>query len=193
MKKTLVSIIAVTVTCLCCVVGSTFAWLVARANPISNTFTVGNVDIMLSDQTAPHKIMVPGATYTENQTVTVLAGSEDCWIFVHAHEENWAFVDTRDGNHSSDFISFDYAEGWTLLEDTIDVYYRKVTSSAESQAFPIIKNNTITVNPNTTKAQYDTINTDKLPTITFTAYAVQCIGFDTPALAWEEAKKLGFI
>ena len=143
MKKTLVSIIAVTVTCLCCVVGSTFAWLVARANPISNTFTVGNVDIMLSDQTAPHKIMVPGATYTENQTVTVLAGSEDCWIFVHAHEENWTFVDTPDGNHSSNFISFDYAEGWTLLEDTIDVYYRKVTSSAESQAFPIIKNNTI--------------------------------------------------
>ena len=182
MKKTLATAIAVMLTCFTCLIGTTFAWMIAQTDPINNSFTIGDINIMLRDSTSTNKTMVPGATLTENQTVTVLENSEDCWLFIHAHKHN----------EFDKYLSFEYAEGWTKLEGSIDVYWRRVDSSTEAQVFGLIKDETVYVNSDLTKEDFAEIDSNTLPTLTFTAYAVQRIGFPTPADAWVEAEKLGF-
>ena len=63
-------------------VGGTLAWLTDKTDPVTNTFTVGNVDITLAETTGKTYKMVPGQTITKYPKVTVEAGSEECWLFV---------------------------------------------------------------------------------------------------------------
>ena len=198
MKKFIIPIISVVLIC-CCLVGTTYAWIVAKADPIINTFTAGNINISLSDTTTGNMTMVPGARLSENSKAIVNAGSEDCWLFVKIHK-----------SHSFDtFMSYMIADGWEpLIEGTddgsdadltndYDVYYRMVLHSDSDQSFKILRPESgttggeILVNPEVTKAQLDTVNTQNYPTLTFTAYAVQRLLFGTAADAWVEAVKLG--
>ena len=71
------------------VIGGTLAWLVAETPAVTNTFTVGNIDITLTETAAtaennyaPSFKMVPGATIAKDPVVTVVKGSEACWLFV---------------------------------------------------------------------------------------------------------------
>ena len=180
MKKTLISVIAIVLTCFC-LIGTTFAWLVTKSDPIVNTFTSGNINISLSEQTATNTKIVPGATLTEKPQAIVRANSEDCWLFVKV--EKTANFDT--------FLTYKIADGWTQLGENTGVYYRQVSSSTEDQTFGILNNNVITAKTEPTKEMYDSINSANYPTLSFTAYAVQLLGFENqPALAWEEAKNL---
>ena len=94
MKKTLITI-ALTVLAGLCVVGTTLAFLVDKTDPIVNTFTVGNVDIELTETdgngnnvTGNEYKLIPGHTYTKDPTVTVKKGSEACWLFVKVDPAN---------------------------------------------------------------------------------------------------------
>lgn len=69
-----------------CAVGGTLAWLTSSPDPITNTFTIGNVKIELDETDAEYK-MVPGHTINKDPVVTVKAGSEDCYVFVEVTEE----------------------------------------------------------------------------------------------------------
>ena len=178
MKKTLLTI-ALTVLVCGCIVGSTYAWLVAKTEPLVNTFTAGNISITLKETTGSEYKMVPGATITKDPTVTVVGGSEDCWLFVKV--EKTIGFDT--------YLTYGIADGWTELES--GVYYREVVASANDQPFSVLSGNTVTVNKEGTKAAYNAITSSgNLPKLTFTAYAVQKLGFDTAGKAWEEAKTL---
>lgn len=65
--------------------GATLAWLTDKTETITNTFTVGNVDISLEETTSDYK-MVPGNTIAKDPKITVEAGSEACWLFVKIDE-----------------------------------------------------------------------------------------------------------
>lgn len=78
-KKSIALLVAVSMI-VGCVIGGTLAWLTATTRPVTNTFTVGNVDITLAETTANYK-MVPGNTIDKDPTVTVRAKSEACWLF----------------------------------------------------------------------------------------------------------------
>ena len=179
MKKTLLTI-ALTVLVCGCIVGTTYAWLVDKTDPLVNTFTAGDINITLEETTeAEDYKMVPGATITKDPTVTVVGGSEDCWLFVKV--EKTIGFDT--------YLTYGIADGWTALES--GVYYREVVASANDQPFSVLSGNTVTVNTEGTKAAYNAITSSgNLPKLTFTAYAVQKLGFDTAGKAWEEAKTL---
>lgn len=179
MKKTLISVIAIVLTCFC-LIGTTFAWLVTKSDPVVNTFTSGNINISLSKQTATNHKIVPGATLTEKPQATVEADSEDCWLFVKI--EKTANFDT--------FLAYEIAEGWTQLGENTGVYYLQVLTSTEDQTFGILKGDVINAKTEPTKEMYDSINSDNYPTLTFTAYAVQLLGFASADSAWEEAKNL---
>lgn len=57
--------------------GGAIAWLTATTGTVTNTFTVGNIDIDLTETTTDYK-MVPGNTIAKDPKVTVKAGSEAC-------------------------------------------------------------------------------------------------------------------
>lgn len=168
-KKTLALVLALTLL-VAGVVGGTLAWLTDQTAEVKNTFTVGDINIDLTETNKDYK-MVPGNTIAKDPTVTVKANSEACWLFVKVTEsEN---LDT--------FITYAIAEGWTKLQD--GVYYREVPASAADQTFSVLAGNTVTVKSDVTKTMLKTAKTDA-PTLTFKAYAVQKDNVASASDAW---------
>ena len=157
-KKTLALVLALTLL-VAGVVGGTLAWLTDRTAEVKNTFTVGDINIALTETTRDYK-MVPGNKLDKNPTVTVKANSEACWLFVKVTESE----------NLKDFITYAIAEGWTELQD--GVYYREVPASNADQTFPVLAGNAVTVKDTVTKEML-TAKDFANPTLTFKAYAVQ--------------------
>lgn len=168
-KKTLALVLALTLL-VAGVVGGTLAWLTDQTAEVKNTFTVGDINIGLTETTTDYK-MVPGNTIAKDPTVTVKANSEACWLFVKVTEsEN---LDT--------FITYAIAEGWTELQD--GVYYREVPASNADQTFSVLADNAVTVKSDVTRTMLETAKTDA-PTLTFQAYAVQKDNVASASDAW---------
>lgn len=178
--KTLIVALAVMLV-IGCAVGGTLAWLTDTTNQVTNTFTVGNIDISLAETKTDFK-MVPGATIDKDPKVTVKARSEACWLFVKVTESD----------NLDSFISYTIASGWTELTGVAGVsgvYYREVadlSTSTTDEVYSVLANDQVTVNENVTKDMMDAITagTAANPTLTFKAYAVQRAGVATAAEAW---------
>lgn len=170
-KKTLALVLALTLL-VAGVVGGTLAWLTDQTAEVKNTFTVGDINIGLTETTADYK-MVPGNTIAKDPTVTVKANSEACWLFVKVTES----TDLKD------FITYAIAEGWTALPGVDGVYYREVPASAADQPFSVLKGDAVTVNSDVTKEML-TAKDFANPTLTFKAYAVQKDNVASASDAW---------
>lgn len=155
-----------------CVAGGTVAWLVAKTEPVVNTFTYGNIDIALAENTGNDYKIIPGKDIPKDPTVTVKGGSEDCWLFVKV-EQPIAFATG---------VSYEIAEGWTMLED--GVYYREVSKADTDSEYYVLKENKVTVSSALTKE--DIAKVGGSPTLTFTAYAVQQENIADAATAWSK-------
>ena len=175
-KKTLALVLALTLL-VAGVVGGTLAWLTDQTAEVKNTFTVGDINIGLTETTADYK-MVPGNTIAKDPTVTVKANSEACWLFVQV---------TKSENLDT-FISYDIADDWTALPGVDGVYYREVPASTADQTFSVLADDAVTVKSNVTKTMLETAKTDA-PTLTFKAYAIQKDHFATADAAWAEVSK----
>ena len=173
-KKTLALVLALTLL-VAGVVGGTLAWLTDRTAEVKNTFTVGDINIDLTETTADYK-MVPGNTIAKDPTVTVKANSEACWLFVQVTESE----------NLNNFITYTIANGWTKLQD--GVYYREVPASAAGQTFSVLAGDAVTVKSDVTRTMLETAKTDA-PTLTFQAYAIQRDHFATADAAWAEVSK----
>ena len=178
-KKILVACLCVALAVLT-IAGTTLAYLTAKTDAVVNTFTVGNIDITLTETTTNFK-MVPGSTIAKDPKVTVKANSEACWLFVKVEEST----------NLDSFISYTIASGWTALTGVDGVYYREVAATTTDTSFDVLVNNQVTVKDTVTKPMMDAITkgTDTNPTLTFTAYAIQKAGFTTVADAWTEVSK----
>lgn len=175
-KKTLALVLALTLL-VAGVVGGTLAWLTDQTVEVKNTFTVGDINIGLTETTTDYK-MVPGNTIAKDPTVTVKANSEACWLFVKVTES----TDLKD------FITYAIAEGWTALPGVDGVYYREVPASAADQTFSVLAGDAVTVKSDVTRTMLETAKTDA-PTLTFKAYAIQKDHFATADAAWAEVSK----
>ena len=185
--KRAVALIAMLVLALCIGIGGTYAWLTDNTPSITNTFTVGNIDIELAETKTNFK-MVPGTEIEKDPKVTVKANSEACWLFVKVEEST----------NLRSYIDYDIASGWTELtgvDGVNGVYYRKVEASSSDQTFSVLDGDKVTVKNSVTKGMMDQLSATVSPapvqpTLTFTAYAVQKSGFeDDVAGAWAEAIK----
>lgn len=178
MKKILALVLAFVL-----VIGATVAGTLAYLKDeetVVNTFTVGNIDIKLEETTTDYKI-VPGVDIPKDPKVTVLGGSEDCYLFVQVTEENW---------NSKLTYSADTEEGWQALTGVPNVYYQVVTSGPDDQAFDFLTEDKVKVDATMTKAEVDAIRTSgNYPKLTFTAYAIQQAGFADANAAWTEVSK----
>lgn len=183
-KKSIALLVAVSMI-VGCVIGGTLAWLTATTGPVTNTFTVGNVDITLAETTTDYK-MVPGNTIDKDPKVTVEKDSEACWLFVKVGK----------GNDFDTYMTYTMAAGWVQLMFDKDgnpltdlVYYRDVPSSTTDTVFSVLANDQVTVKDSVTKGMMDDIKngTTSAPTLTFTAYAVQKDNVADAADAWAKA------
>lgn len=175
--KKLLAAVSVLTILVCCASGS-LAWLTARSAPSVSEFSVGKIDLTLTDDTNnTAAVLIPGAPAVCDPRVTVTGGSVDCWLFV--------CVDAANG--AEECLDWTPADGWIKLESTTEtVYYREVKTSSGDQAFQVIKDGTLTVSSDLTGTELAGMNAPKL---TFTAYAFQCAGFEEPADAWAQIKK----
>lgn len=182
MKKALFIMLSAALI-VCTTVAGTLAWLTDTTAPVVNTFTVGDINITLTESENLDLKMVPGRTITKDPKVTVKAGSEACWLFVKVE---------KSGNFDS-FMTFEIANGWTELTEGSGVYYRNVgdksADGATDEPFPVISGNKVTVKNTVTKADLKGLTEATYPTLTLTAYAVQRAGFENAADAWAEASK----
>lgn len=180
-KKGIVFIVAI-VACLALAVGGVYMWLTDSTESETNTFTVGNIDIALAETTTDYK-MVPGNDIAKDPTITVEANSEDCYLFVKVDESS----------NFDDFMTYAMADGWTALSGVTGVYYQEVSAATTDQAFQVLAGDTdhlscangkVTVKDEVTKTMMDELTDATLPTLTFTAYAVQQANVADAAAAW---------
>ena len=168
--------------------GATFAWLTATSDTVVNTFTYGDINITLEENTGSDYKIIPGVDIEKDPLVTVLAKSEACWLFVKVEEENWPELTyvNKDGKAVRK-VNYDIADGWTKGDGTnnipANVYYREVAANDANQEFPVLKDNKITVSNTLTKINIKDISTTT-PKLSITAYAIQKDGMDTAAKAW---------
>ena len=185
-KKTFVLLLAL-VLIAGAAVGGTLAWLTDTTDAVQNTFTTSNIEIELDESDNLDLKMIPGWTITKDPKVTVIAGSEKCYLFVKIEKSS----------NFDNFMTYTVAADWTPLNDTNNdgvaddgVYYRVVEASDADQEFAVLKDNQVTVKVTVTKADMEALKAANatLPTLTFTAYATQYMssneGNFTPADAW---------
>ena len=178
------ALIAAIVLVIGCTAGGTVAWLVSKPDPITNVFTVGDINATLTETKTEFKI-VPGVNIAKDPVATVTANSEDCYLFVKLTEENWPTFTEATEAGTTRKVKYEIEEGWTKLED--GVYYREVTKSGTAdQAFHVLKNDQVTVSNTLTKENVDAIT--GTPELTVAVYAVQKEGMGSAADAWETAK-----
>ena len=158
-----------------CALGGTVAWLVAKSDPVVNTFTYGDININLEETTGSSYKIIPGVDIAKDPKVTVEADSEACWLFVKV-EETGTFVDGK--------VTYSVADGWTALTGQPGVYYREVGAVTADTDFYVLKDNVVKVSDTLTKEDIKGITTQ--PTLTFTAYAVQKDGIADAATAWSK-------
>lgn len=161
-------------------IGGTVAWLTAKTDPVTNTFTYGDINIALAETTGENYKIIPGVDIAKDPKVTVKANSEACWLFVKVEEQNWPELVEADGKTKK--VSYSIAEGWKHLEGC--VYYREVNAVKADTSFDVLDGNKVTVSGNLTKVDINGIITT--PKLIFTAYAVQKDGIANVDLAWEK-------
>lgn len=193
--KSKLFIVTISILSVCSfLIGTSVAWLSSKTDEVINTFTYGDINIKIEETdtkdndnnefTNEYK-MLPGNKITKDPKVTVLASSEDSYLFIEITEsENF-----------KDFMTYEIAEGWTLLEGTKNVYVREVTKSDKDQEFYVLKDNTVIVKESVTKAMLNDLDKDgqtNYPTLSFIAYAVQrdskIAAIETAKEAWSIAK-----
>lgn len=165
-----------------CVTGGTLAWLTATTDEVTNTFTVGDINIELTESENLDLKMIPGYTIAKDPMVTVKANSEKCYLFVKL---------TKSNNFDS-FMTFETATGWNAVSGQTGVYYRIVEASGSDQDFDVLENNQVSVLETVTKPDMNALSSNNYPTLTVQAAAVQFNKNNTESFTVAEAYAQAF-
>lgn len=179
-------------------IGGSLAWLVAKSDTVTNTFSVGNITIELKEHalvngeldanteviTADTYKVLPGTEQPKDPFVRIAANSEACYVFVQIKETN------NTASDSLKYVTWAIADGWTQLGTTtngVSTYYRTTNYSTSNKAetYGILDKNKVAYSSGLTKAMIDSLNTNK-PTLTFKAFAVQAEAAAEASAAWNE-------
>jgi len=176
MKKRTVALLMACMIMVGAAAGGTIAWLTAQSATVVNTFTIGEVEITLTETdaldqgggqfTKSFKVS-PGEDITKDPKVTVLAGSEACYLFVRIQESD-QFTDLKTASK----LNYAIAAGWNSVDGHDGYYYRKVDAIAEdapAAEFPVLLNNLVEVGDDIVNADVD----GETVTLTFSAAAIQ--------------------
>lgn len=187
MKKTLTMVLAFALI-FALGIGATLAWLTATSDTVTNTFTIGDINIELKEheydpdtkdlletevtENDNYKY-VPGDTLPKDPFVRVKAGSEDCWLFVKVTESNNTVAV---GATSVKVIEYAVDTSvWEKVPGQTNVWFKKVSANdvaTAAKTYSILSNNQVTVSEKVTKDMVAGLTTNKAA-LTFEAYAIQ--------------------
>lgn len=128
-KKGLALVLALALMVVGAVAG-TLAWLTAKSDTVTNTFTTSDITVKLEEKKGTAATggkefkMIPGYAIPKDPTATVLPGSEECFLFVKLDKS--ANFDT--------YLEYTIADDWTRLTGegiTDTVYYRTVEGGSD--------------------------------------------------------------
>lgn len=173
MKKRIILLILAVVCILAAGAETVIAYFSSLSGPVINTFTVGDVNIALTETTGQSYLLVPGATVEKDPVATVRKGSEACYLYVKLE---WR------GN-LDDYVTYQLADGWYPLGGIDGVYYRAVEHAAVDMNYPVLDNDQLTVTNTLTKETMATVDQNECQLIV-TAYAIQSLGMESPADGW---------
>ena len=192
-----------------CMVGGTLAWLIATTDPVENTFVAGNINIVLQEHTVDlvtGKInsalagtadeftptgnknvkLLPGRVIDKDPTVTVLAGSEPCYVRMYMiidygeqADGKYVYEDTAGWfNINSSWIPGEYmidsVNGAALGHILEFTYTDVVDASNDVVKLPALFTE-ITIPSNLTSEQYTSLAECSVVVV---AQAVQAAGFN---------------
>lgn len=205
MKKKIVALCLCIALAVVAIGGATLAYFTDKTDTVTNTFTVGKVDIELwehaydatTNTLSQTKKMdgtvgklgnsyhiVPGVDLPKDPTVVVKGGSDACWLFVKVTAAGWPANQTFYTLKTTD------ADGWTQGDGTNipdDVYYRAVPATTTDTTFGLLTGDKVVIPTTVTAADVASMTN---VTLTFTAYAIQQTGFENNAVAaWTEVSK----
>ena len=181
-KKGLAMVLALVLLAVCAVSG-TLAWLTAKSDTVTNTFTTSDITVKLKETTGDEYQMIPGYTISKDPKAWVVAGSVDCYLFVKL--EKSANFDT--------YLTYEMADGWAQVPGVSNVYYRTVNSTqmssdnGDTNSYPVIKGNTVTVKGTVTKEMMSGLTAETYPTLKITAYASQLNSTNNTPFTVEQA------
>ena len=183
-KKGLAMVLALVLLAVCAVSG-TLAWLTAKSDTVVNTFTTSDIEVKLEETKGTTVTggkefkMIPGYDLEKDPKATVLAGSEECYLFVKLDKST----------NFDDFLTYEMAEGWTLVPNETNVYFRKVLTADIGTAYSVLKGDQVTVKGSVTKEQMNALDAAGAakPTLTITAYASQLLKNATETFSASEA------
>lgn len=201
MKKKTLTIAIALVLVVALAVGATYAYLTAKTEAVTNTFTVGTVIENGKFVLKEHKVEYKQAdgTYdytkkdnakeeTDSNTYSQLAPKmvvpKDPFISFRAEVKNPAYVFVEICNTTNGQIEYTVADGWTELDNVtgknngvVYAYNTKVVGNQIAD-LPILSGDTVTVKETATATNLSGA------TLTFYGYLCQATGFDTPAAAF---------
>jgi len=196
-KKILVMVAALALTA-AIAVGGTLAYLTSTTETVENTFTVGKVKITLDEAVADEYgvvedyddrtdgneyKLIPGHNYKKDPTVHVVAGSEECYLFVEV-------VNGISGIEADTTVADQMAaKGWTQVEGNIYVYNETVDAREAEEPIDVVVFEEFTLADDADVASYADDEGNVTANITIKAYAVQADGFEdsTAAEIWDAA------
>lgn len=182
MKKKTVALLLALVLVFGVAAGGTLAWLTAQTSAVTNTFTVGDINITLTetDTVNGNKSfqLIPGTEYSKDPKVSV-TGNVDCYLFVRFDEINnpAAYL-----NYTSTLTA---GNGWTQGDNEnglpANVWYREVGANDDVKEWELLANNKVTVKETVVKTGTDTAGTSNVampsaesqPVLKYQAAAVQ--------------------
>ena len=163
-KKKVLALLLAMVLVVVGVAAGTLAWLTAKSDTVTNTFTTSDIKVELTETNETYK-MIPGYDIHKDPKAKVLSGSEECFLFVKLEKSA----------NFGDFMTYAMADGWTALTGVDGVYYREVKTADIGTAYSVLKDDKVTVKGTVTKGMMNEIDngTAAKPTLKITAYASQ--------------------
>ena len=213
LKKTLV-LVCCAALLVCISVGATLAYLTSKTDVVQNTFTVGDVEIILDETDvdlygvkdgetrviANEYKLLPGHTYIKDPMVTVKANSEESYIRMFVTITDYADVKAVFGE---DFLPEKFVNGWDsttwVSTNVVSVDSEKNTATYEFRYKETV--NTLDGQDLELDPLFDeifvpgTVDNDALAKledmqINIVAYAIQADGFGGSAdAAWDAYDK----
>lgn len=170
-KKRIITILSVVVL-VAGIVGGTIAWLTAETDPLVNVFSTSGIQITL-EETEEDYFMIPGHDIHKDPVASVVASSEECWLFVKLEKSD----------NFDNYLTYEIADGWTQLTADKDgkpitdlIYCREVLASeinsTDGAAYHVLKDDKVSVLDTVTDEMMTAAETNQ-PTLTITAYASQ--------------------
>lgn len=158
------------------------AYLYATTPPLVNRFTAAKLAIHLEEPLwQPDSKLTPGVMLRKDPTVTVVAGSEECYVIVQVSQSDpqaWAAAGIEYGYAAETGFTAGLHPRWLQVPGTADLWYRLALTSDMNQILPVF--DLVNVPDGLTSEQLAAAANNQ---ITISAWAVQADGVNGPGEA----------